>query len=282
MANILYGKPVAEELKLKFLKEKEVLFLKGIVPQICIVRVGDKKDDIAYETRIEKNCLELGVNLKKIQVDNNITTVNLSSLINELNNDVKTHGILIFRPLPEDIDLDTIRNSINPNKDIDSMTIVNSEKVFSGNKSALEPCTPLAVVEILKFYGYEIAGSKVGIVNRSLVLGKPLAMMLLQNQATVSIGHSKTINLTEFTNSQDIVVTGIGKAKYFNHDYFNESTTIIDVGINFNEQGLCGDVDYDSVVEKVMAITPVPGGVGAVTSMMLFMNLLKAIKLQFN
>jgi methylenetetrahydrofolate dehydrogenase (NADP+)/methenyltetrahydrofolate cyclohydrolase len=115
-----------------------------------------------------------------------------------------------------------------------------------------------------------------------LVLGKPLAMMLLQNQATVSIGHSKTINLTEFTNSQDIVVTGIGKAKYFNHDYFNESTTIIDVGINFNEQGLCGDVDYDSVVEKVMAITPVPGGVGAVTSMMLFMNLLKAIKLQFN
>jgi methylenetetrahydrofolate dehydrogenase (NADP+) / methenyltetrahydrofolate cyclohydrolase len=282
MTKILYGKSVAEELKKKFLEEKDSLSLRGILPQICIVRVGNKKDDIAYETRIEKNCLELGVNLKKVQVDNNITTVNLVSLLNEINNDDQTHGILIFRPLPEAIDLNLIRASINPNKDIDSMTIVNSEKVFSGNNTALEPCTPLAVIEILKFYGYEMAGSKVGIINRSLVLGKPLAMMLLQNQATVSIGHSKTKNLTEFTNSNDIVVTGIGKAKFFNQDYFNESSTIIDVGINFDEQGLCGDVDYASVLEKIKAITPVPGGVGAVTSMMLFMNLLKAIKLQFN
>lgn len=282
MTKILYGKPVAEELKKKFLEEKDSLSLRGILPQICIVRVGNKKDDIAYETRIEKNCLELGVNLKKIQVDNNITTVNLVSLLNEINKDNQTHGILIFRPLPEAIDLNSIRASINENKDIDSMTIINSEKVFSGNNTALEPCTPLAVIEILKFYGYELAGSKVGIVNRSLVLGKPLAMMLLQNQATVSIGHSKTKNLTEFTNCNDIVVTGIGKAKFFNQDYFNESSTIIDVGINFDEQGLCGDVDYASVLEKVRAITPVPGGVGAVTSMMLFMNLLKAIKLQFS
>jgi methylenetetrahydrofolate dehydrogenase (NADP+)/methenyltetrahydrofolate cyclohydrolase len=282
MAKILYGKPVADELKIKFLKEKEFWLLKGIAPQICIVRVGDKKDDIAYETRIEKNCLELGVRLRKIVVDNNITTVNLAFILNELNNDVMTHGILIFRPLPEAIDINILRTSISSNKDIDSMSLINSEMVFSGNNKALEPCTPLAVIEILKFYEYELAGSKVGIINRSLVLGKPLAMMLLQNQATVSIGHSKTKNLKEFTNNHDIIVTGIGKAKFFNKEYFNESNTIIDVGINFNEHGLCGDIDYESVLDNVMAITPVPGGVGAVTSMMLFMNLLKAIKLQFS
>ena len=280
MAQILYGKAVVEALKIKFQKENEYWASKNIAPKIAIVRVGNKKDDIAYEARIEKNCNELGVELIKSIVDDNINTVNLIKFINNLNQDDSVHGILVFRPLPDTIDTMQVKNSINPIKDIDSMTSINAEKIFSGDKNALAPCTPLAVIEILEFYNYDLSSLKIGIVNRSLVLGKPLAMMLLEKNATISIGHSKTKDLTFFTQNSDIVITGIGKADFFNAGYFNKNSTIIDVGINFNENGMCGDVDFKSVEPIANAISPVPGGVGTVTSMMLFMNLMKAMKMQ--
>ena len=280
MAQILYGKPVVEALKIKFKKENEYWASKNIAPKIAIVRVGNKKDDIAYEARIEKNCNELGVELIKSIVDDNINTVNLIKFINNLNQDDSVHGILVFRPLPDTIDTMQVKNSINPIKDIDSMTSINAEKIFSGDQNALAPCTPLAVIEILEFYNYDLSSLKIGIVNRSLVLGKPLAMMLLEKNATISIGHSKTKDLTFFTQNSDIVITGIGKADFFNAEYFNKNSTIIDVGINFNENGMCGDVDFKSVEPMANAISPVPGGVGTVTSMMLFMNIMKAMKMQ--
>ena len=280
---LLKGKPVADKLRDEIRLAVEECREKGIgLPKLAILRVGERADDLAYESRVLKNCAELGIGAEVVKVDDNINMVNFRKELDRLNEDPETHGILVFRPLPRQLDQDAVSRLIRPEKDIDCMSPVNAEKVFTGDKSGIAPCTPEAVIEILKYYQYDLTGKDVTIVNRSMVLGKPLAMLFLAENSTVTICHSKTKNLPQITSSADIVVTGAGKAKFFSDDYFSKESVVIDVGINTKNGELCGDVDFEAVEAKAAAITPVPGGVGTVTSMILLSHVIKAMKLQQN
>lgn len=279
---LLKGKPVADQIKKEIIDSVEQCRAMGkSLPKLAILRAGNRPDDIAYEKRVLKNCDELGIISEVVEVDDKINMVNFLEVLNRLNDDSDIHGILIFRPLPQQLDMNVVSRTIKPEKDIDCMSPVNAEKVFAGDRTGIAPCTPEAVIEILKYYGYDLAGKSVAIVNRSMVLGKPLAMLFLNENSTVTICHSKTKNLPEIASKADIVVTGAGKAKFFGKDYFSPESVVIDVGINTDDEGnLCGDVDFDAVAETVSAITPVPGGVGTVTSMILLKHVMKAMEYQ--
>lgn len=279
MSNILKGSPVASHIKDNIREEVDSLRKNGIEPTLGIVRVGQRKDDIAYEKSIVKSCESVGITSKIFTLDESISTEELSSLVNSLNVDNNIHGILIFRPLPKHIDEERIKNIISPLKDIDCMNPLNLEKVFEGILDGFAPCTPKAVVRILEYYNILTEGAKVAIINRSMVVGRPLSMMMLGKNSTVTICHSKTKNLSDITRNSDIVVTALGRAKYFSNEYFSSQNTVIDVGINVDENGkLCGDVDYDDVCEVVKDITPVPGGVGSVTTSILLSHVILACK----
>jgi methylenetetrahydrofolate dehydrogenase (NADP+)/methenyltetrahydrofolate cyclohydrolase len=278
---LLKGKPVADKLKEEIIKTVGECKASGrSLPKLAILRAGERPDDIAYESRVLKNCAELGIAAAVMMVDDKIDTVNFLEVLNRLNNDPDIHGILVFRPLPEQLDMEAVSRAIRPDKDIDCMSPVNAEKIFTGDPAGIPPCTPEAVIELLKYYGYDLAGKNVAIVNRSMVLGRPLSMLFLAENSTVTICHSKTKNLQKVTAEADIVVTGAGKAKLFGKEYFAGESVVIDVGINMDNGNLCGDVDFESVSESVAAITPVPGGVGTVTSMILLNHVIKAMKLQ--
>lgn len=279
---LLKGKPVADQIRIEIREAVESCMQSGrALPKLAILRAGCRPDDIAYENRVLKNCSELGILAEVVEVDDNINMVNFINELQQLNEDQNIHGILIFRPLPKQLDMDLVSRTIKPEKDIDCMSPVNAEKVFLGDKSGIAPCTPEAVIEILKFYGYDLEGKHVAVVNRSMVLGKPLTMLFLNENSTVTLCHSKTKNLPEVTANADIVVTGAGKSKFFGKDFFSIDSVIVDVGINTDEAGnLCGDVNFDEVVESVSAISPVPGGVGTVTSMILLKHVIRAMEQQ--
>ncbi|MDD3168774.1 MAG: bifunctional 5,10-methylenetetrahydrofolate dehydrogenase/5,10-methenyltetrahydrofolate cyclohydrolase [Eubacteriales bacterium] len=278
---LLKGKPVADKIKEEIIKAvEERKNAGGAPPKLAVLRVGERADDVAYETRILKNCAELGIEAEVTAVDFDISMIDFMVVLNSLNEDTKTHGILIFRPLPRQLDMEAISRAIKPEKDIDCMSPVNAEKIFTGDQSGIPPCTPEAVIELLKYYQYELNGKNVAVVNRSMVLGKPLSMLLLAENATVTICHSKTKDLPRVTSAAEIVVTGVGKGKFFGKNYFTEHSIVIDVGINTEDGILCGDVDFKGVSESVAAITPVPGGVGTVTSMILLAHVIRAMKLQ--
>ncbi|HZK01852.1 MAG TPA: bifunctional 5,10-methylenetetrahydrofolate dehydrogenase/5,10-methenyltetrahydrofolate cyclohydrolase [Anaerovoracaceae bacterium] len=278
---LLKGGPVAEVIKNEIIDMIRGRKAGGLsAPKIAIIRVGQDPDDIAYESRIVKNCQTIGLLTEVNVLDESTDMAKLLVLLEQLNNRAEVHGIIVFRPLPSQLNLKIISEAIKPEKDIDSMSPVNLAKVFSGDKSALAPCTAEAVVELLKFYYGNLEGKNIVIVNRSLVLGKPLAMLLLSENATVTLCHSKTKNLAEVTSKADVVVTGIGKAKFFGDEYFSENSIVIDVGINFTGNKMYGDVDFEPVEHMVKDITPVPGGIGTVTSMILLRNVIKGIGLQ--
>lgn len=277
---LLKGKPVADKIKKDIIKAvADCRNSGGCLPKLAVLRVGERADDLAYESRILRNCDELGIEAESVVVDNNINMVDFLEILRKLNEDPKIHGILVLRPLPPQLDADVTSRAIRPEKDIDCMSPVSAEKIFSGDKSGIPPCTPEAVIEILKYYQYELNGKNVAVVNRSMVLGRPLAMLFLAENATVTICHSKTKDLRQVASTADIVVTGVGKGRFFGKDYFNPDSVVIDVGINMEDGKLCGDVDFDEVSESVAAITPVPGGVGTVTSMILLLHVIKAMKL---
>ncbi|WP_416197784.1 MAG: Bifunctional protein FolD [Sporanaerobacter sp.] len=279
MANILSGKEVAKSIKENVKKEVVELKNRGINPTLAILRVGQNPDDIAYEKSILKNCDSVGIVGKVYELEESISTEGLLEIIEKLNQDMDVHGILIFRPLPKHIDEELINNTISPLKDVDCMNPLNLEKVFEGNMDGFAPCTPKAAMKIMEFYGIPLEGAKVSVVNRSMVVGKPLSMMLLGKNATVTICHSRTKDLKEVTKNSDIVVTALGRAKYFNEEYFNENSSIIDVGISLDKDGnISGDVDFDNVNTKVKSITPVPGGVGSVTTSILLSHVVVACK----
>lgn len=279
MSEILLGKPVVEELKKNLRNQVNNYKQKGIVPTMGIIRVGAREDDLAYERGILKNCESVGIETKIYETNVNITMDEFTKLVKEINDDNKIHGILVFRPLPEQLNIDIIKNLINPKKDIDCMNPINLQKVFEGADDGFLPCTPEAVLEILKYYKIPIKGANIAIVNRSMVLGKPLAMMLLEKHATVTICHSKTVDLSYVTSKADIVIVGAGKAKMFGQEYFNKNAVVIDVGINYLEGKMCGDVNYEEVEGNVHAITPVPKGVGTVTSTILLRHVLQSIEI---
>ena len=204
----------------------------------------------------------------------------LTKTIEAANNDVNIHGIMLFRPLPKHLNQDILSNAINPQKDVDCMSPANLEKIFTSKNAIFAPCTPKAVVEMLKFYKVPLIGANIAVAGRSLVVGKPLAMLLLNENATVTICHSKTKNMKKITSEADVVVAAIGKAKFMNGDFFTESSVVIDVGINDDGSGkMCGDVDYDDTFGKVKALNPAMGGIGAITTAILMDQTVEACEI---
>jgi len=277
MTTILSGKEVASEMRRITKAESLKLKEKGIVPTIGIIRVGSRQDDIAYERGIIKNCDAVGIEAKIVELPEDVNMDDFSDKLHQINEDDHVHGILIFRPLPKQLDEERIKYMINPQKDIDCMNPQNMVKIFEGSLEGFLPCTPSAVMEILKYYKVNLNGINAAVLGRSMVVGKPLSMMLLNENATVTICHSRTKNLEETVLNADLVVAAIGKAKFVNKDFIKSGTIVIDVGINLDENGkMCGDVDYDEVSELADMITPVPGGVGSVTTSILLKNVIKA------
>lgn len=279
MSIALKGKEVAKALNENTKRDVQELKLKGITPKLAIVQVGERPEDISYRNGTIKRFNEVGMDVEVYSYDMDISMEDFTINLKKINEDNSIHGILIFRPLPKQLDYEIIKDIIAPEKDIDCMSPINLEKVFEGDLAGFVPCTPKSVLEILKHYNIPLQGANVVVINRSMVVGKPLAMMLLAENATVTICHSKTKNLPEIASKADIVIAAVGRARVVGEEYFNSNSVVIDVGINEAEEGkICGDVDYESVKDKVYAITPVPGGVGSVTSAILRSQVVLACK----
>ena len=261
------GKPVVEAIREDLKARISKLNQQGTDPAVFIIRVGENESDKAYERGILKNCDMLGITAEQCLLPESVTTEEVLAIIERENVNEKTHGIMMFRPLPKHLDEAALCAAIAPAKDIDVMTAANLENVFEGRRDAFAPCTPEAVVAMLKHYVGDLTGRNIVVCGRSMVVGKPLAMLLLNENATVTICHSKTKDLPAITKAADIVVCAIGRARMFGPEYFRPESIVIDVGINDDGNGgICGDVDYDAVFDQVAALSPATGGVGTITT----------------
>ncbi len=275
MSLTLKGAPLAGEILAKAKQTAEMLHEKGTPPTLAIVRVGEREDDISYEKSLIKRCEQNGVSVKSITLKQDISTESLIKEIEIINDDSAIHGCLLFRPLPKHIDETAVRNTLCPQKDVDGICDLSLAGVFTDSEACFAPCTAKASVEILKHYEITLKGKKAVVVGRSLVVGKPLAMLLLKENATVKICHTKTENLADEVKTADIVFACAGKAKMVTKDFIKQGSVVVDVGINFDDDGMCGDVDFVNVEQITDAITPVPGGIGAVTTALLISNVVK-------
>ena len=279
MSVIMKGSEVAAAMKERLQKEAVALKERGILPHLAIVRVGARPDDLAYERGAKKRMDIIGIACTVFQFPEDIEKKLFEQEFKKINDNPDIHGILLFRPLPKDFNEDPLKAMINPLKDVDSMSPVNIAKVFSGDDSAFAPCTPEAVIEILNHYNIDLTGKRVTVMGRSMVVGKPLSMLLLKKNATVTICHTRTKELQHRCHEAEILVAAAGKAKVINELMVGQDAIVVDVGINVDEKGnLCGDVDYEKVVNKASYITPVPGGVGSVTSSVLAKHVIEAAK----
>ena len=278
MANIIDGKAVSAQVKEGIRQEVEALKAKGIEIGLAVVIVGDDPASQVYVKNKEKACEAVGFNSYKYALPAETTEEELLALVDKLNNDDKVDGILVQLPLPKHLDDKIIINNIRPDKDVDAFHPVNVGKIMIGDYSFL-PCTPAGVMELIKSTGTDVAGKECVVIGRSNIVGKPQAMLLLHQNGTVTITHSKTKNLKEVCARADILVAAVGRAKMVTADYIKEGAVVIDVGMNRDENGkLCGDVDFEDCKEKAGYITPVPGGVGPMTIAMLMKNTLTAGK----
>lgn len=275
----LRGIPVAQAITEQLKVKIDDLSKKGILPKLSIIRVGSREDDIAYEKGITKRFALVNAAVEIIELSFDVNQDELEEKIISLNQDQTVHGILIFRPLPKHLSEERIKSIIAAEKDVDGMSTINTASIFAGNKKGFPPCTPQAVIEVLDFYGIDVTGKKVTIVGRSLVVGKPLAMLLLDKNATVTICHTRTVNLEKECRNSDILIACAGVARIITKDFTNPDQLVIDVGINMVAGKLCGDVNYDEVADKVKAITPVPGGIGSVTTSVLLKHTIKSAEL---
>ncbi len=282
MAQILKGSLVTAAINEKIQSDVDRLKERGIIPTLAILRVGDRSDDISYERNAMKRCALVGVEVKNVILPAEVSQEELMAKLDELNRDNSVHGIIYFRPLPAHLDDEALRRALNPEKDVDGVTDASLAGVFSGSASGFSPCTAQACIEILDHFGIEISGRRAAVIGRSLVVGKPAAMLLTNRSATVTICHTKTQNAPEITRGADIVIVAAGKAETIGSAYFSPGQTVIDVGINWNEEKgkLCGDVRFDEAEPVVGAITPVPGGVGTVTTSVLVSHVVEAAKRQ--
>jgi methylenetetrahydrofolate dehydrogenase (NADP+)/methenyltetrahydrofolate cyclohydrolase len=279
MAVMMKGSEVVNAMKERMLKEVEELSTKGIVPGLAIIRVGERPDDLSYERGAIKRCEGLGIKCKVLAYPESITQQALLEEIKKVNNDGAVHGILLFRPLPHHMDENVVKYVISPEKDIDCLNPVNVARVFEGDEAGFAPCTPEAVIEMLDHYGINAAGKKITIIGRSLVVGKPLSMLLLKKHATITICHTRTRNLEETCREAEILIAAAGKARMVTDAYVSEGQIVVDVGINVDESGnLCGDVDFEKVEKLAGFITPVPGGVGTVTTSVLAKHVIRAAR----
>ena len=266
----LGGKEVADKIVEEIKTRVEELKSKGIDPKLAILRVGAREDDLAYERGVLKRFESAGVEVEVTAVESSISQEDLDRTFDGINNDSKVHGILVFRPLPKGLSDEHMRRTIDPGKDSDFMDIRNMENVLAGVPDAAAPCTAEAVMSLIRHYNIETKGKKVTVVGRSLVIGKPVALLLTTANATVTVCHTKTLNIEEECRNADIIVACCGVAKMITDKFVRPGQIIIDVGMNVDEEGrLCGDVDYEGVSQIAEAVTPVPGGVGSITTAIL-------------
>jgi methylenetetrahydrofolate dehydrogenase (NADP+)/methenyltetrahydrofolate cyclohydrolase len=274
---VMKGSEVVAAMKEKMQSEIEALNKKGIMPVLAIVRVGARPDDLAYERGAKKRMESVGIGCRVFEFAETIGQAEFEKEFEKINNDPEIHGILLFRPLPKHLDEDVVRGMINPLKDVDCMSPVNIAKVFSGDESGFAPCTPEAVIEMLHHYKIDLKGKRTVVVGRSMVVGKPLSMLLLKRNATVTVCHTKTENIEKTCKDAEILIAAAGKAKMITEAHVGRDAVVIDVGINVDNDGkLCGDVDYENVLPAASYITPVPGGVGTVTSSVLAHHVIRA------
>ncbi len=251
----------------------------GKAPHLAIVRVGEKPDDIAYERGAVKKMEKVGFAHTLFTFPGDITNEEFQKEFDRINNEDEIDGILLLRPLPKHIDEKAIEERINPSKDLDGISPVNMAKVYAGDADGFAPCTAEAVIEMLDYAGIDIEGKRVAVVGRSLVIGKPVTMLLMKRNATVTVCHTRTKDMPEVCRDAEIIVAAAGVAKMLTAEYVGKDAIVIDVGINVDDEGkLCGDVDYDALEGIASIATPVPGGVGSVTTSVLAKHLLRAAK----
>ena len=280
MAQILRGKAVADALTAQMKKDVEELKAAGVTPTLCIFRVGERPDDLSYERGAVKRAGIAGIEVRNVILPADVSQEEFDQEFRKVNEDENIHGILLFRPLPKHLDNEKARQMLNPAKDIDGCTDLSLAGVFTNTKTGFPPCTAQAAMEILHYYGIPVKGKKAAVIGRSLVVGRPVAMMLMHENATVVNCHTRTIDVPSITREADILITASGQLHSVTKEYTNPNQVVIDVGINWDEArgGISGDVAFEDVEPNVAAITPVPGGVGSVTTCVLIGHVVEAAK----
>ena len=282
MAKLLLGKEVNEKLNARIIADCEALKAKGVNPTLAIVRCGERPDDLSYERGATKRADLLGVAVKKFVLPEDVSKEDLLKTIDEINADNSIHGVLMFRPLPKHLkaDQDEICNRLDPRKDVDGMTDLSNAGVFMGKQLGFAPCTPAACMEILDYYGIDCTGKKAVVIGRSLVVGKPLGIMLMGKNATVTVCHTRTKDVPSITKEADIIVSSAGVLRSLTKEYVRPGQIVVDVSINWDEAkgGIAGDAVFEEVEPIVDAITPVPGGVGSVTTSISIGHVVEAAK----
>ena len=278
MAHLIDGKLISTQIKDELKAEVAALKEKGIVPCLAVIQVGNDPASSVYVNNKKKACAYIGIESLAYELEENITQEELLTIIDELNHNDMVNGILVQLPLPKHINEEAVIKAIAPKKDVDGFHPETVGNMCIGSKGFL-PCTPAGVIQLLKRSNIEIEGKECVVIGRSNIVGKPMALLLLRENGTVTITHSRTKDLRKITKRADILVAAIGKPKFVTADYVKEGAVVIDVGIHRNEDNkLCGDVDFDDVVDKVSAITPVPGGVGPMTIAMLMNNCVETVR----
>lgn len=272
---ILKGLPVANAINEKLMEQ--VKSIEGPLPHLAIIRVGERPDDCSYERGAVKKMDKVGVRCTTYTFDADIDNETFQAEFDKINENPDIDGILMLRPLPKQLDEKLIERKIDPRKDLDGISPLNLAKVYVGDESGYAPCTAEAVIEMLDYAGIDIKGKRVTVVGRSLVIGKPVSMLLMKRNATVTVCHTKTVDMEGTCKNAEILVAAAGSARMIKKDYVAEGAIVVDVGINVDEEGnLCGDVDFDAITDIAAIATPVPGGVGSVTTSVLAKHLVKA------
>lgn len=272
---ILKGLPVANAINEKLMEQ--VKSIEGPLPHLAIIRVGERPDDCSYERGAVKKMDKVGVRCTTYTFDADIDNETFQAEFDKINENPDIDGILMLRPLPKQLDEKQIENKIDPRKDLDGISPLNLAKVYAGDESGYAPCTAEAVIEMLDYAGIDIKGKRVTVVGRSLVIGKPVSMLLMKRNATVTVCHTKTVDMAGTCKNAEILVAAAGSARMIKKDYVADGAVVIDVGINVDdEDNLCGDVDFDAISDIAAIATPVPGGVGSVTTSVLAKHLVKA------
>ena len=277
MALILSGAPVAAAITEELIARREALNRQGVEPCLAILRVGARGDDLAYERGAMKRCEKVGIRVVSAALPEICTQAELMAAIEAINADDRIHGCLMFRPIPKHLDEDAACEALKTCKDVDSMTAASLKTVFTGRGAGYAPCTAQSCIELLKYYGIDPAGKRAAVIGRSLVIGRPVSMMLQAHNATVTMCHTKTRDLPGVCREAEILVVAAGKAGVADASFTNPDQVVIDVGINVNPDGsICGDVLFDEVEPRVRAISPVPSGVGSVTTAVLCKHVIEA------
>lgn len=280
MSNLLKGSVVASAITDDLIKRCEALKQNGIIPTLAMLKLGDDEADASYERNAEKRCEKVGIAVKHFNLAKTASKSEVLGLIKQINEDDSIHALLMFRPIYDKELENEVSKLLDPKKDVDSMTPSSLSSVFLGRGEGFAPCTAQACIEILDYYGVDLTGKNVTVIGRSPVVGKPLSMMLQNRNSTVTMCHTKTKELSEISKNAEILVVAAGHPATVKADMVNNNQIIVDVGINVVDGNLCGDVDFEAVSELVHAITPVPGGVGAVTTSVLAKHVIEACERQ--